>query len=180
LFVSQQPFAQLVASQVQAPPTHRCPAAQAAPMPQAHAPFVQRSAVVVQAWQVEAGAPHEVALCAEGATHWLPWQQPPGQLVALHTQAPPLEQVWPAAQAAPVPHSHTPPTQALVDPLHGPQAAPPVPQVVAPWLAGTTHAPALQQPVGQLVESHTQAPAWQRCPAAHAAPVPHAHAPPAQ
>jgi hypothetical protein len=68
----------------------------------------------------------------------------------------------------------------LVDPEQGPHAAPPVPQVLAPWLAGGTQVPALQHPVGQLAASHTQAPPTQRWPAEHAAPEPHAQAPFAQ
>jgi hypothetical protein len=74
----------------------------------------------------------------------------------------------------------TPLAQALVRPEHGPQAAPPVPHVAAPWLAVVTQVPALQQPVGQLVASHTQPPLTHRWPAAHTAPVPQAQAPLAQ
>jgi hypothetical protein len=72
LFASQHPPAQLVASHTHAPPTQRCPAAHAAPVPHAQAPEVQRSAVAVHALQVEAAAPQAVGPCAEGATHWLP------------------------------------------------------------------------------------------------------------
>jgi hypothetical protein len=73
------------------------------------------------------------ALCM---THVVPLQQPPLQELALHTHCPPLLQAWPVAQAT--------------------QAAPPVPQAVAPegW-----HWPFLsQQPPGQEAASQTHCP----------------------
>ncbi len=59
LLPSQHPFEQLVESQAQTPPTHRCPAAQAALPPQVHAPpVVQPSALTAsQATQALPAAP---------------------------------------------------------------------------------------------------------------------------
>lgn len=54
----QQPVGQLVASQVQAPPTQRVPGPQAALMPHLHAPPEQLSALLPQAEQVPPFAPH--------------------------------------------------------------------------------------------------------------------------
>src|SRR5687768_9002384 len=70
-------------------------------------------------------------------------QQPLGQLVALHTQAPDT-QAWPAAQ-----------------PIH---AAPLVPRCVPVWLAKGTQLVPLQHPDAQLVPSQTHTLLLQRWP----------------
>ena len=173
---SQQPVGQLVASQTQAPPEQRWPTAHAGPVPQAHAPLVQRSDFVSQAAHASPAEPQLVVVWLPLAMQVLPEQQPLGQEVALHTQLPP-EQVCPVPQAAPVPHRQAPLVQVLVLPEHGTQAAPPVPQEAALCPAPLTQTPALQQPEGQLVASHTQAPPEQRCPVAQALPGPHLQAP---
>lgn len=170
---AQQPVGQLVESQMQAPAEHTCPAPQGAPAPQAQPPLVQRS-VLAGSHAVHAAPdePQALALCAPVERQVLLLQQPAGHELALQTQLPP-EHVWPAAQAAPVPQRQTPEVQVLVEPEHGPQAAPAVPQVEALWLPKGMHWPALQQPLGHEVESQTHAPPRHRCPGAQAAPVPH-------
>jgi len=173
----QHPLAQLVASQTQTPAAQRCPVAQAGPVPQAQAPLVHRSVFArSHATQLAPAGPQLVVPWLAEPTQVAPLQQPPGQEAAVQTHAPP-EQVWPAPQAAEVPHLHTPALQVLVLPEQGPHAAPAVPQVDAPCPVVGMHSPALQQPVGQLVASQTQAAPEQRWPAAHALPAPHLQAP---
>jgi hypothetical protein len=78
----QQPRGHEVLSQMQAPPTQRCPAAHSAlPEPQRQLPASQRSErLVSQAEHTPPPVPH----CAcEGATHVEPLQQPEGQSPAL-------------------------------------------------------------------------------------------------
>jgi hypothetical protein len=176
---SQQPFGQLVASQTHAPETQRWPVAQAAPAPQAHAPFEQRSARASHAPHAAPPPPQLAVLCAPGATQVFPLQHPEGHELALQTQVPP-EQVCPAAHAVPAPQRHVPLVQVFVPPEHGAQAAPPVPHAAALCPPPLRHMPALQHPFGQLVASHTHAPPTHRWPAAHAAPAPQRQAPPAQ
>jgi hypothetical protein len=124
----QQPEAQLVASQTQAPPEQRWPAAQAAPPPQEQPPVaVQRSAVVPQERQVPASAPHWALVVGE--TQTLPAQQPVGQLEELQTQLPPTHS-WPGAQALLPPHLQTPVAQvSVVAVVQLTQELPLVPQV---------------------------------------------------
>jgi hypothetical protein len=141
----QQPVGQLVASQTQAPPEQRCPAAHALFVPHLQAPVVQRSPVVPQLVQAPPVIPHWVAVV--GLTHAPPLQQPLAQLAALHTQAPPT-QARPAPQAAFVPHLQAPPTQVSAEvALQVVHAAPAVPQV-ASALAWQT--PLRQQPLAQF------------------------------
>jgi hypothetical protein len=71
---SQQPVAQLVASQMHFPPEHRWPAVHAAPVPHLHAPAAQVSAVAgSHAVQTVPAAPHAVN---EMLVHTPPRQQP--------------------------------------------------------------------------------------------------------
>lgn len=176
---SQQPEGQLVASQMHPPPEQRCPGWQAVPVPQAHAPAVQRSDLVSQAEQAAAGAPQAATVCPAVPRQVAPLQQPVGQDAAVQAQLAP-EQTWPLPQAADAPHLQTPATQVLVLPEQGAHAAPPVPHAPLPCDAVVTHAPALQQPAGQLVASQTHAPPEHRSPARQAAPAPHLQAPPPQ
>lgn len=220
---SQQPDAQLVASHRHAPARQRCPAAQAAPVPQAHAPDAEQLSDFV-ASHARHMAPDAAQVPTPGGLHVVPLQHPDGQLAASHTHIP-FSHRWP------VPHAALPPQRHLPEPLHvsarcGSQAthaapffphaitlgvahalpeqhplghvvalqpppqtpaehvppsqlwhwAPPTPQLAE--VVPVRHVPSLaQQPVVQLVLSQTQVPPEQRWPAAHAGPVPHAHAP---
>jgi hypothetical protein len=101
-------------------------------------------------------------------------QQPPGQLAALHTQAPET-QARPAPHGGPLAQPHTPVEQvSVVSDGQTSQAAPPVPQVAR---EGGLHVVPLQHPFGQEVASQTQDPPMQRWPAKHAGPPPQVHAP---
>jgi hypothetical protein len=149
----QHPVAQLAALHTQAPPTHARPAPQAAFPPHLQAPPTQLSAEV--ALQVVQAAP-AVPQVASALDWQMPLrQQPLAQFEALH------------------------PVQALEVQVCGlgqlEHAPPPVPQV-AVW-SPVWHTLPAQQPVGQLAALHTHAPPTQRCPAPHAAEVPHWQAP---
>ncbi len=174
---SQQPFGQLVASHTQLPAEQRWPAPQTAPVPQAQAPLVHRSAPTPQPAHEVPAAPHAPSVSEPSATQVVPLQHPPGQLLALHTQAPPT-QACPAAHAAPEPQVQLP--CALHPSAVGPQAVQVAPLAPHCEALGVMHWPALQQPLGQLVASHTHWPDTQRSPVPHSAPLPHLHAPPAQ
>ena len=81
----QQP-AQLLLLHTHAPFTHARPAPQAALVPQVHTPPAQRSATSgLQALHTPPWFPHVLSVAA---LHTLPAQQPPGQVVLLHTHAP--------------------------------------------------------------------------------------------
>jgi hypothetical protein len=110
------------------PLTHCCPAAHAAPVvPHTHAPLEQLSAVVSQTTQAAPPVPH---VLSEDVWQVLFWQQPVGQLVALHTQVP-LTHCCPTAQAAPVvPHTHCPLAQVSAVIPQARQVAPEVPHVL--------------------------------------------------
>ncbi len=80
----QHPLGQDVPSHTHWPPAQRCPAAQGAPVPQAHAPFVQRSAVVAShEVQLAPATPHALL---DGVVQTAPWQHPVGHEVASQTQ----------------------------------------------------------------------------------------------
>ena len=101
--------------------------------------------------------PHVDTVWLATGTHALPLQQPLQDELASHTQAPPehrcpapqtvpqvpqlLLSVWVLVQVPLLPHGVSPAVQAhaplwqVLPPLHGPQAAPPVPQSVVLWLA---------------------------------------------
>ena len=147
----QQPVGHDVASQTQAPREQRCPAEQAAPGPQWHAPPAQLSAFVAS--HDAQAAPPAPQVLALGALQVVPEQQPFGQEVASHTQAPPTQR-WPAPHAAPGPQWQPPPMQlsAFVasQAVHAPPAAPQVAR-----LAGLQVVPE-QQPPGQLVASQPE------------------------
>jgi hypothetical protein len=88
---SQQPPAQLVASQTHPPLTQRWPTPHALPVPHLQAPLVHRSDFESQVAHVLAAAPQAAGPCAEGARHCAPEQQPPGHELALQTHAPPTQ-----------------------------------------------------------------------------------------
>lgn len=110
----QQPDAQLVASQTQAPPTQCCPWAQTAPLPQAHWPATQESARASQVTQAPASRPQFIT---EGVRQSLPTQHPAAHVCAQPWHTPPAQgeapqsaHAWPLApQAAEV----SPPWQVL-------------------------------------------------------------------
>lgn len=86
---AQQPLGHEVASQTQAPPTQRLPEPQVGPLPHAHAPAVQRSAVV--ALQALHAAPALPQLSSDWPVQTLPAQQPDVQDAASHVQTPALQ-----------------------------------------------------------------------------------------
>jgi hypothetical protein len=144
-------------------------------VPQTQVPFVQLSAVLSQETHTAPPVPH---VLSEVERHVLFWQQPFGQLVASHTHAP-LTHAWPAAHAAPVPHTQAPLAQVSAVVPQATHAAPETPQLPA-VIPGRQVLP-LQHPVGQLVALQAQAPLTHARPAAQAAPVvPHTHLPLAQ
>ena len=144
---AQQPSGHETASQTQAPPLQRCPAAHAALPPQLQAPATQPSARRSQLTQASPGRPQ---LASELARQSGPEQQPAGHLVALQLEQAPLVQLSPGKQAW--------------------QAPPPVPQLSG---SPSEHSPVgLQQPAGQETASQTQAPWLQRWPAEHRGPGP--------
>lgn len=171
-FPWQQPDAQLVASQTQAPETQRWPAPHAAFAPQRHAPPAQVSAFEVShAVHVPPPVPQAVRSIS---LHWFPWQQPDGQLVESHVHVPPMQR-WPAPHAALAPQRHEPPThESAFVASQAAQVVPAAPQVLA---VQVVHWLFWQQPEVQLVASQVHVPPTQRCPCAQAAPLPQAHWP---
>jgi hypothetical protein len=110
-------------------------------------------------------------LDSEAGMQLVPLQQPLGQLVASHTQAPPAQR-WPLVHAAPVPQRQAPLAQpsAIVG-SHATQAAPPLPHAPA---AGERQLAPEQQPLAQVIALQSvQTPAlhdpdgqaWQAAPA---------------
>jgi hypothetical protein len=149
----QQPFAQVVALQTQAPPMHACPGAHAGFAPHVQAPFVQPFAS--EGLQAVHAPPLLPQVATDGTSHVFPEQHP-------------------------VAHVCAQPSQALfthcVPPAQATQVAPPKPHAVA-TLPGW-QAPFWQQPDGQLAASHTHAPPTQASPAEHGGFPPQAHAAP--
>ena len=146
---AQQPFGQEVWSQMQALETQRWPALQAAAVPHSQDPAVQLSALwVEQAVQVAPAWPQAVSEgCVQVPSEA---QQPFGQLVVSHTQAP-ATQRCPSLQTAPVPQAQVPVLEQLSaltasQVLH---AAPSTPQAAVP---GTLQVAPVQQPVAQVEE----------------------------
>jgi hypothetical protein len=117
------------------------------------------------------------AIPAVPVWHWVPLQQPPGQLAALQTQTPPT-QAWPTPHAAFVPHLQTPAAQvSVVAAGQAKHALPWFPHLSA---EGVRHWLFSQQPPGQLAALQTQVPPTQRWPAPQAALVPHLQTPATQ
>jgi hypothetical protein len=123
---AQQPDGQEVASQMQLPPTQRCPAAQAAPLPQAQLPPLQLSASLPQTTHC---APPVPQAAVDGEAHRAPLQQPDAHEVASQMHWPD-EQRCPALQTALLPQRQTPLVQlsASVE-LQAAQVAPAAPQL---------------------------------------------------
>ncbi len=170
----QQPFGHEFSLQTQPPWTHACPAPQAAPPPQVHAPApLHPSPEVPQLRHAPPAVPHAPGVCA---SHTLPLQQPLAHDDAVHTHLPPMH-ACPAPHAAPLPHVHEPPEQPSVTPAAQPvQLSPPAPH--AELEVDVTHVPSLwQQPVGQDAASQVHAWFTHSCPAPHVGPLPHWHRP---
>lgn len=79
-----------------------------------------------------------------------------------------------------MPHAHAPVVQRSDRESHAAQLMPAAPHAVADCEAAETQVFPEQQPVEQLEGVQTQVPFAQTCPAPHAAPAPHRHAPPVQ
>lgn len=112
-----------------APPTHCCPAAQTAPLPQAQVP--EEVQVSARSGSQAAHAP-PIVPHVEGvaALHVVPLQQPEGHEVESQTQAPDTQR-WPAPHWAFEPQRHSPVAQLSADvALQLPHAPPPLPQSV--------------------------------------------------
>lgn len=103
----------------------------------------------------------------------LPEQQPGQFDVPSQTQVVPLQRV-PGAHDAPVPQPHPPsPWHALLNVvLQFAHIEPPTPHDAA--VGGVTHVVPAQHPLHDD-ESHTHDVPLQRCPAAHAGPLPQVH-----
>jgi hypothetical protein len=160
----QQPLAQDVPSQMQAPFTQRWPLAHAAPvLPQVHVPLlVQVSAVAPHVPHVPPAVPQVVRVWA---SHTPLLQQPFGQEVALQVHVPPTH-AWPCAHSLPPPHEQEPelqPFERVVS--QAAHAAPAVPQVLS-VLGVMQVTPPWQQPLAHEAALQTH------CPATHCWPVP--------
>jgi hypothetical protein len=114
-------------------------------------------------------------LVSESVRHTPEAQQPFRHEEASQTQAP-ERQRWPLAHAGPAPHAQVPAVVQLsaAAVLHDTLAAPLAPQRMSDR---ETQMVTSQHPDGHDVALQTHWPAEQRCPATHAAPVPHEQVP---
>ena len=133
----------------QAPATQTVPAPQAGPLPQAQVPVVASQLSLLAVLHAMHARPATPQVVAAGTLQAPPAQQPPGQELALHTQAPATQTV-PAPQAAPAPQWHSPVAAQLSAraPSHITHAAPPMPQLV---VEGIMQVEPEQQPCEQVV-----------------------------
>jgi hypothetical protein len=166
---TQRPLLSTQPVHLQLPPEQVNPSVHAAPVvPQVQAPSAVHVSPVV---------PHDVHV-APSVPQWvgdgvwqtpLAEQHPSGHEVELQTHVPWAEQTCPVGQAPPVvPHSQSPPVQALALALQALHVWPFVPQ--ADVDVAVTHAPAIvQHPSGHELELQMHAWFEQTCPAAHAA-----------
>ncbi len=168
----QQPAEQEVASQTQAPATHRCPTPQAAEPPHWQTPDPEQVSVLAGSQVAQARPPLPQLPALAPGKQVLPEQQP-AQEVGLHTHAPALH-CWPALQAGPLPHWQAP----LVEQVsarttsHATQAAPLAPQVatervwqVAPEQQPLAQLAAVQPEHTPLLQTCAPGQAWQAAPA---------------
>ena len=153
-----------------APALHSWPVWQAGPVPHRQPPSLAQ-ALAPRPQLVHWAPVVPQAAAVVGVTQvWSGWQQPSGQVAAVHTQLP-FRQCSPTPQAAPLPQAQFP---VLLQPLavaelQTLQLPPATPQAASDW---ASHAPLAQQPSGQEVESQTQWPLEQRWPELHSAPLP--------
>ena len=89
---SQQPFGHDTASQAHFPPTHLCPTAQLAPVPQEQAPVAEQPSALVLSQPTHTTPPRPQAL-TDGALQLAPEQHPFGQVVLLQPLQRPAVQV---------------------------------------------------------------------------------------
>jgi hypothetical protein len=168
----QQPLGQLAASQTQAPPSQRWPAAQPGQLPQRHWPADEQPSLVAisQVTQVPPRVPQEEA---ERAVHFAPEQQPSGQLVASQVQAP-ARQRWPGSHSVLPPHWQSPAAEqeSALPASQALQTPPPAAQEVT---ERTEQVAPEQQPSGQVLRLQLeQAPSlhcWPPGQASQAAPA---------
>lgn len=155
----QQPVGQEAASHTHAPFTQACPVPHAGPVPQEQAPATQPSAVVA-AQDVHAAPPFpQTPSFVAGDVHVAPVQQPPGHEDALHTQTPP-EHSWPVAQAAPLPHEHSPAAEQL-SASPAPHATHPFPPRPHADSERALHVGPEQQPLGHVAAHPLHVPSVQ-------------------
>jgi len=147
----QQPFGHELAVHTQAPARQVSPAPHAGLPPQLQPPALEQLSAIDGSHGTQA-APADPQVVVDADAHVAPEQQPIAQILA--------------SQPA-----HTPPVQAA--PAQFWQAAPPVPQLAL--LVPARQMVIAQQPPGHEIGSQAQVPFTQRCPARHAAPLPHAH-----
>jgi hypothetical protein len=152
------------------------PAAQGAPGPQAQAPLDEQAFAVIgsHTTQVAPAVPHAAV---DGAVQTPFTQQPVGQLVALHTHAPPTHRVPDAHGPGALPHRQVPAkgSQRSAFVLSQAEQEPPLtPQAVN---EGARQAPFAQQPDEHDCGLQVHAPETQAVPALHAVPAPQAHSP---
>ena len=162
---AQQPLGHDVASQTQAPATHRCPTSQAEFEPHWQTPPTHESAPKPQVTHAPPPMPHAVN---DGVRHVAPAQQPEGHELESQTQAPPTHR-WPAPHAGLEPHWQTPPTQESAPVPQATHAPPPPPHAKG---VGVVQIAPAQQPLAQETGSQTQIPFAQRWPTKQSSPWP--------
>lgn len=99
---AQQPLGHDCALHTQAPATQTVPAPHDGPLPHAQAPVAASQLSLLDGLQAMHARPATPQVVAAGRLQAPPAQHPPGQELALHTQAPATQTV-PAPQAAPAP-----------------------------------------------------------------------------
>jgi hypothetical protein len=129
----QHPDAQDVESQMQLPPTQRCPTEQGPAEPQEHWPSAEQLSAAV-ALQLAHASPAGAHVDKVRGVQTLPVQQPFGQDVALQTQVPP-EQTCPVPQGGPLPQAQLPVAEQLfatvaVQAMHAEPFFPHVPRLL--------------------------------------------------
>jgi hypothetical protein len=155
-FAEQQPVGQLVESHTQPLEVQCWPLPHCAPPLQVHIPLLQVfAAFALHATQEPPFGPQFCAVA--GLTQVLPLQQPPGQLVALHTQLP-FTHCWPVPQAAPPPQWHRPSAPQVSPPCAGQFTHAEPLSAQFDEFGGVTHEVPLQQPDAQLVALHWHTP----------------------
>lgn len=143
---AQQPPGHELASHTQAVPLQRCPAPQAAALPQPQLPSARQvfEVLVLQLAQVTPLRPQAPVV---GAVQVVPLQQPLAHDAPSHTHAPP-EQRWPAPHAALLPQRHAPPLHpSAFDGSQATHAAPLAPHCA---LVGALQVLPAQQPPAQV------------------------------
>jgi hypothetical protein len=149
----QHPVGHEVALQTQAPAEHSWPTAHSETFPHMQSPMAEQPSALVASHATHDSPPNPQD-AGDRALHVGPEQHP-----VAHVDAHPLH----------VPLLHVSP------PGHDWHCVPPLPH--APTLLPVWHVPLEQHPSGHETPSHWHVPFKQRCPAAHAPPVPHLQLP---